>query len=162
MNERIERVVVTHPEGGESMTKQSMAAATDVNLIMEKWHKHGAAVAHLNRGQAMWGDFSSGVDYAEALNSIRDAQRDFAALPAKVRAHVDNDPGEFLEMVFDPERREELERLGLVDVQKPAGAVAAASGDVREEPGAMSSEELEEMAAEAKVREKATKEPDKS
>ncbi len=124
-----ERVRVVHPEGGKSLTKQSAVASTDINLIMEKWQKHGAAVAHLNRGQAMWGDFSSGVDYTEALNSIREAERDFAALPSKVRAHVDNDPAEFLEMVFDPERREELERLGLVASQKPVGAPGAPGGD---------------------------------
>ena len=132
-----ERVRVVHPEGGVSLTKQSAAKSTDINLIMEKWQKHGAAVAHLNRGQAMWGDFSSGVDYAAALNSIREAQRDFGALPAKVRAHVDNDPGAFLEMVFDPERREELESLGLVAAQQPVGVVGAAGGtppaDVKKE-----------------------------
>ncbi len=130
-----------HPEGGVSLTKQGAVAATDINLIMEKWQKHGAAVAHLNRGQAMWGDFSSGVDYHEALNSIRGAQRDFAALPSKVRAHVDNDPGAFLEMVFDPERREELERLGLVASQKPVGADGDSPRDDESESAGVKPEE---------------------
>ena len=141
-----ERSRVTHPSGGESMTKQSMAASTDVNLILEKWHKHGAAVAHVNRSQAMWGDFSSGVDYQAALNSISEAQRDFEALPAHVRAHVDNDPGKFLELVFDPERREELERLGLVGVEVPRGRAGDRGGD-REadvEPAIASSEKGKE------------------
>ncbi len=138
--ELLARKRVYHPSGGPVMTKQSMRDETDVNLIMDRWLKQGAAVAHLNRGQAMWGDFSSGVDYQGALNAISEAQRDFAALPAEVRSHVDNDPGKFLELVFDPDRREELERLGLVAVQVPredaGGAREAAPG-----PGEVKSEE---------------------
>lgn len=135
--ERVKRGRVFHPSGGKQMTKESLTEGTDVNKIMERWHQHGAAVAHLNRGQAMWGDFSSGVDYQGALNSIHEAQRDFAALPSDVRAHVDNDPGKFLELVFDPERREELERLGLLDIQQPVAVVDVARG-VREKEGEVS------------------------
>ncbi len=152
----VERKRVTHPEGGKEMTKQSLVGGTDINLILARWFEHGQAVAHLNRSQAMWGDFSSGVDYQEALNSIKAAQHDFDALPADVRAHVNNDPGEFLEMVFDPERREELERLGLVDVQKPAGAARAPEGDVREEPAVVKAEE--KVSPETAKREPAPKE----
>ncbi len=111
---------VFHPSGGEMLTKQSERDATDVNLIMDSWVHAGAAVAgHMNLSPGVYGDFSSGIDYHEALNRVKDAEASFMDLPAKVRGHVDNDPGKFLDMVFDPERREELEGLGLVAPEEP-------------------------------------------
>ncbi len=123
MSVRVERLRVFHPSGGPVLTKQSEKDSTDVNLIMDSWVHAGAAVAgHLNPHPGAYGDFSSGIGYHEALDAVRDAERSFAALPTKVRTHVDNDPGKFLDMCFDPERREELERLGIVEAQKPVVA----------------------------------------
>ncbi len=127
MSERV-RVRVTHPAGGRVMTKQSHAAETDVNAIMARYVAHGTGVAHVNRRSASYGDFSSGLDYASALNQIRSAEADFGRLPAHVRAHVRNDPGEFLNMVFDPERRDELEGLGIVDHRIAEGDPAGVAG----------------------------------
>lgn len=123
-----ERKRVTHPEGGRVLTKQSMAAETDVNAIMARHVAHGTGVLHVNHAAATYGDFSSGLDYASALNQIMGAQRDFERLPAEVRAHVENDPGKFLAMVFDPERRDELEGLGLVDPREPEGDPEGGAG----------------------------------
>ncbi len=148
---RHERERVVHPEGGEKLTKESLAGATDVNTLLERWMKHGEAVVHLNQAKGAWGDFSSGSDYQEALNTIYAAQRDFAALPADVRSHVDNDPGEFLEMIFDPERREELERLGLVDPPESRRAPGATDGNLPEGTESVK----------AKVKEPEAKEPGK-
>ncbi len=143
-----ERERVVHPEGGDSLTKQSLAGATDINVLLERWMKHGEAVVHLNRREGAYGDFSSGVDYQEALNSIQAAQREFAALPADVRSHCDNDAAEFLAMIFDPERREEVERLGLVDSTEPDAAARAPEGADGE-----SSESLKVKLSEAEARE---------
>ncbi len=133
---RRERERVTHPEGGRLMVKQSLVAATDLNLMMARWRKDGTGLAHVNEGEPTYGDFSSGLDYMAALNAVEAAKKDFMRLPAPVRAHVSNDPGEFLALVFDPERRNELEELGLV----PAGEV------VRPDPG-----KLEELSVEDQV-----------
>jgi len=122
------RIRVTHAEGGRLMVKQSQVAGTDVNAILKRWMRDGAATAHVNRETPRYGDFSSGMDYAEALNAVHEAEREFAALPSAVRAHVRNDPGELLDMVFDPERRGELEKLGLVSVGAAGGAGAEDSG----------------------------------
>ncbi len=117
---RKERVRVCHPSGGPMLTKQSEKDLTDVNLIMDSWIHAGAAVAgHLNPAMGAYGDFSSGIDYHAALDAVLDAQSCFAALDPRIRSHVENDPGQFLDMVFDPERRDELERLGLVPKAKP-------------------------------------------
>ncbi len=110
---------VRHPEGGELKTKQSMAESTDINRIMDRWLKHGASVVHLNPQTATYGDFSSGLDYASALNAVKAAEKDFASLPARVRAKCGNDPAEFLQIIFDPEREEDREGLGLGFARKP-------------------------------------------
>ncbi len=132
----IERLRVCHPEGGPQKTKLSEQDSTDINLIMDSWLGQGGPVGHVNRAQAHYGDFSSGIDYTCAMNAVRDADRDFMELPAAVRSHVDNDPAEFLRLVYDPSRRAELEELGLVASQKPlapkepVGAAAPGSGSV--------------------------------
>ncbi len=119
---------VCHPEGGELRTKRGLRDQTDINRIMDRWLKHGTSVAHLNPNVATYGDFSSGLDYREALTAVKAAEADFAALPAQVRAHVGNDPGEFLQMIFDPERRDELEGLGLVADRRGEGDSPSPSG----------------------------------
>ncbi len=130
MSEEHDRVY--HPSGGEMLTKQSERDSTDVNLIMDSWvHAGGAVAGHLNTAQASYGDFSSGIDYHEALNRVKAAEASFADLPASIRGHVENDPGQFLDMVFDPERRSELEQLGLVSMQEPERVDRGSGGDVR-------------------------------
>ncbi len=107
------RIREIHPSGGEKRTKESLSEATDVNKIMHRWLRHGTSVAHLNPHEAAYGDFSGGLDYKESLDRLNGAKRDFDALPARVRAACGNDPAEFLQIVFDPERREELEGLDI-------------------------------------------------
>lgn len=108
---------VRAPESGPSMTKQSDALDSDINAIMGRFISHGEIPA--SRGQPQYGDFSNVDDYLGAMTKVREAQAQFDLLPAAVRAHVDNDPGKFLEMVYDEDRIGELEELGLVERQKP-------------------------------------------
>ena len=93
---------VAHPGGGRQMTKQGDALKSDVNSIMAKWIRDGVAPAVGK--EPRYGDFSNSVDYHTALNRCHDADREFNALPVAVRKHCENDPGEFLKMVYDPER----------------------------------------------------------
>ena len=122
------RTRVPHPEGGESKTKQSLSEGTDINRILDRWLQHGTAVAHLNPQVASYGDFSSGLDYAEALNAVKAAEADFAALPARVRAKCGNSPAEFLQIIFDPSREEDREGLGLGFARSGKGDTPASSG----------------------------------
>ncbi len=128
LSKRRRRVRVTHAEGGELKTKQGLQDGTDINKIMDRWLKHGSSVAHLNPQAATYGDFSSGLDYAEALNAVKAAEADFAALPARVRAACGNSPAEFLQIIFDPEREEEREGLGLGFARSVQGDPPEAAG----------------------------------
>jgi len=117
---RTERLRVGHPSGGPVLVKRAEQDSTDVNLIMDSWISAGAAVAgHMNPAPGRYGDFSSGVDYHAALSSVREAEGIFMCFAPKIRDHVDNDAGKFLDMVYDPERRSELEELGLVAPKEP-------------------------------------------
>lgn len=117
----MERVRVVAEVGGVSMTKQSMASDTDINQIVARHVAHDAPF--FVDGRATYGDFTGVLDYHGALTAVMRAQDEFMALPAAVREHCKNDPGEFLSMVYDPGRRPELEKLGLVEAAVPAAAV---------------------------------------
>lgn len=112
---------VAHPEGGPLMTKQSMAAETDINQIMKRWIAHGVPPLSGNR-VGTYGDFSRAPDFQTALNMVREAEEQFDQLPAHIRKHCRNDPAEFLAMVYDPDRQAELVKLGLKPEQVPEGA----------------------------------------
>lgn len=127
---RVERVGVVHPEGGRVMTKQSMALESDINQIVARHVAHGVPFpAGLN---PTYGDFSDHDGYHAALSDVMRAQHEFSRLPAAVREHCQNDPGEFLRMVYDPSRRGELEKLGLVEAAAPAAAPPADSSGAPE------------------------------
>jgi len=114
------RVRVTHPGGGRLMTKQAEASETDINTIVRRHISQ--RVPFPADGNASYGDFSEGSDFHAMLNRVREAEHTFAMLPVEVREYCANDPGRFLDLVYDPERREELVKLGLVDAAVPAAA----------------------------------------
>lgn len=115
MPDGVERVRVVAKEGGRMMTKQSLAEGQDVNVIVRR-HSSGVNVLSAKRVPvaARYGDFSGSMDYHEALSRVREGERQFLELPAKLRTYCDNDVGKFLDLVYDPERRDELVKLGLV------------------------------------------------
>lgn len=121
-----ERRRVTANTSGVSRVKQSFAGDSDVNAIMRKYSNTGM-LSYQNRTEPRYGDFSSGEDYFSAMVKVTEAQRLFMELPANVRQYFRNDPAELLNCVFDPARKEEAARLGLVSeakVQEPEPAPA--------------------------------------
>lgn len=131
MSERRAYARVSTPVGERSRTKQSFAEESDVNAIMRKYLATGI-IEHQNREAPRYGDFTNADDYLSAVNRIKSADASFAALPAKVRDHVENDPAKLLALVFDPERREEAAELGLVEpmqAELPLGEGAVKGGD---------------------------------
>jgi len=97
----------------EGLTRQSMKDECNINLIMAKYIKAGA-IEHVNRYGPQYFDCSS-IDLQQALGIIEDAEDMFAALPAALRREFNNDPGEFLDFVQDPENTERAVQLGLLN-----------------------------------------------
>lgn len=105
---------------GPSLTKQSFAADTDVNAIMKKYLSQGT-IPVFNEATPRYGDFTSGVDFQETMNAVKNAQEIFLALPIEVQVYCDHDPAKLLDLVYstDPEARKVAERLKLVEAPKP-------------------------------------------
>lgn len=111
---------VVHPEGGEVRTKQSDAASSDINGLLSRYMNSG--VTSGNRQTPMYGDFSSGVDFLGCFVQVDQAQQEFRRLPTAVRKRCRNDPAVFLDLVYTPEGRAELAKLGLQTEAIPEAA----------------------------------------
>lgn len=107
-------VPVSVTTGDVTKTVQSERNKTDINVIMSKYVKTGV-LNHQNPTPARYGDFSGFEDYLDCFSKVHNGEAAFADLPSQVRDHVGNDLGEYLKMITDPERRNELVELGLVE-----------------------------------------------
>lgn len=105
-------------------TQQNFKAECDINYMLRKF-----GVAGLPAGARIpeYGDFSGITDYHSAINAVIDARMAFDALPSAVRKRFGNDAGAFVEFCSDSSNREELERMGLLDPQRPVEAVSSVS-----------------------------------
>ncbi len=101
-----------------------MSDECDVNKILGRFRTTGF-MNHINLNRPCYEDFSDTPSYVEALNQIRKAEDAFAALPARVRARVDNDPGKLIDFVNDPDNDAELIELGLKNKPVPVTPLAA-------------------------------------
>lgn len=110
-------VELVWPEGATTRTKQSFLADCDINNIMRNWNSKGI-LPKPNLQPPMYGDFSTGVEYHDAVNGVMAAQANFDGLPADIRARMRHDPGYFMEFLADPANDEEAIELGLKN--KPA------------------------------------------
>lgn len=108
-------------EDTEIKTKQSEAESADINFIMSKYIALGTPPPSAGM-EPVYGDFSSGLDFHSAMNSVLQMKRDFEKLPLQVREACGHDPGKFIDMLYDPERIDEMEKLGLTEVYRPPGA----------------------------------------
>ena len=95
-------------------TKQWHKKECDINQIMQKYQKTGV-IDHLNTHKEQYG-FATSTDLKESLQMIQTANDMFADLPSKARTKFDNDPGQFLDFVQDPNNESELHNLGLSDI----------------------------------------------
>lgn len=106
---------------GPSMTQQSFRNECNINNIMRKALNSG--MLPRKRG-GYFGDVSGlQMDYHEASNFILEANAQFLALPADLRARFDNDPAKVITFVNDPANAAEAVSLGLLNgVVPPADA----------------------------------------
>lgn len=136
-NENIPVRRVVTDVGERSRTKQAFAAEADAKTIVRKYKQSGDWHMLLqNRATPRYGDFTAATDYLTALTKVREAERLFMELPSSVRSHVHNNVAELLQLVYDPSRRDEAVKIGLIpeetrDVEGSdgdSGGSAAAGG----------------------------------
>lgn len=112
-----------------TMAQQQFRDEADINTIMERFGRTGELIAPVRMPE--YGDFTGIGDYHSAMNAVIEAQSSFDALPAKVRARFDNDPGKFVEFCLDDNNRQEAVELGLVPAKvEPVVPAVATFPDV--------------------------------
>lgn len=104
------RVQLDASVGGR--THQSFAKEVDINNILKKYIKTGL-MDHVNEHHGDYGNYIGFEDYHSSINQVLDAQEAFASIPSSIRRQFDNDPGEFLKFVQNPENTDEMIKMGL-------------------------------------------------
>lgn len=94
----------------KSLAQQHMVDETDINKLMERYVLTG----EMPQMQAppLQGDFTNILSYQEAMNLMIEARKSFEALPAKIRARFDHDPGQFVNFMSDEANRDEIRQMG--------------------------------------------------
>lgn len=122
-----------HDNVGDMLTKQEFKDDCDINMIMIKYRKTGELEHVKDYLGTSTDNYERTIEggYQEMRNSILEADQAFAELPSAFRASLENDPGQFLAWIDNPENRPEAVEMGLlpplrqsdeVAPEKPAGA----------------------------------------
>lgn len=105
-----------------SRTKQCFKEECDMNNIIKRFKKT-VGTDFLDRYQGyvggQFGDFTDVSDYRSAIDQINRADEVFMALPAVLRAKFDNDAASFLDFCQNPNNRDELRAMGLLNPEVP-------------------------------------------
>lgn len=105
------------PTTGEvlpSMTKQEFKNECDINNVIKQFKPHHmAAMLQANLNSGAYTDLPDSYDYQQSLDLVREAERQFLTVPAKVRERFGQDPGQFLAFLNNPDNLKEARDLGL-------------------------------------------------
>lgn len=99
---------------GESLTQEQFAEESEINNILRS-HDRNGIIEHINRGNAIYGDFSNITDFSDALQQIKEAQDEFQNIPWQIREKFENDAGQFFKFASNPDNIQELRKLGLAN-----------------------------------------------
>jgi len=108
---------VQHMPEGESLTRQSEAAKTDINNIMKKYKRDGV-LTHVRNSIGEYLDVSNISDLSSAIDVVKRARESFDSYPSDLRAKFDNNPIKMIDFLKDSKNDEEAIKLGLK--KKPA------------------------------------------
>lgn len=114
---------------GPGRTKQEYKDETDVNKIMARFRTTGQ-LTHLRKADPQFIDCTKVPEFGAMYLKVRAAEDVFMALPARVRARFENDPGQFYEFLRDDRNYDEAVELGLVK-KKEQPKVKAADPEVK-------------------------------
>lgn len=114
----------THP-AGDSLTLQSEAAATDINLIIQNWTRTG--IMPTSSRQPRFGDFTEVNDFQSALHAVQDAQETFNQLPPSIRSKFHNNPQYLYDFITNPQNKKQAQDLGLLPPDAPTAPAASSA-----------------------------------
>lgn len=99
-----------------SRTQQHFKDECDVNYIMRKYQATGVLVdPSLQKRKPSYADLTTIPDYVEAQQAMIKAGEMFNALPSKIRKEFHNDAYRFVDFCSNPENRDKLIELGIIE-----------------------------------------------
>lgn len=106
----------------ETRTRQEFKDESDINTIIKLF---GIGENPIENGKWITDvDIVNATsDFQSAMNILVEASGKFNNLPAQLRSRFDNDPAIFVQFCSNPDNKEEMIKLGLVDkpsVAKPS------------------------------------------
>lgn len=122
-----------------SLTQQHFKEECDINNIIARFTRTGLLPQY--PGEDMqYGDYTTSLDYHEAMTIVAQAKQQFESLPSSVRDKFDNDPAKMLDFVSKKENIEESVKLGLLN--REALQIIQASGASSGSNGSNSNDNL--------------------
>lgn len=119
--------------GDKSLVQQQFRDECDINNLMKGYEK-GKAITHFNKYQGSYEDVSDAPSYHDACNIVIKSNEAFDTLPAAVRDHFGNDPGQFLAFVHsdDPDgsKHKRLVDWGLAKERTPEQSAPSGASKV--------------------------------
>lgn len=93
----------------DTFTVASQARDSELSVIMQQFGMTGHVPGSLEMPSYM--DFDEVFDYQSALHQVMRAQESFMLIAPEIRSRFDNDPGKFLEFVYDPSNKDEVVKM---------------------------------------------------
>ena len=112
------RVACSFETTGESMTQEHFREETEILNIIRR-HDRNGVIDHINKGTAIYGDFSEITDYRDMIHKLREADSAFAQVPSDIRKRFENEPAKFFNFVTDSSNHDALAEMGLVMKKEP-------------------------------------------
>ncbi len=102
------------------LTDQSQSKEADVNNVVARYIQTGQLPQSMKTPR--YDDLVDAPDYHTAMTVVANAQQQFDALDARIRAQFSNDPAQFLEFAQNPANASTLIDLGLATSRPQADA----------------------------------------
>lgn len=99
---------------GPGKTQQHYANEVNINRIMDRVKRVGVQALPMSQRKELYGDFSDVGDFYLCQKKILQAQANFDALPAKIRAYFQNDPGQLISFLNIEGNYDKAVEMGLV------------------------------------------------
>lgn len=99
-----------------SKAVQDQKEEADINNIVRQFGVTGVLPQGIRT--PTYDDFTGVSDYREAVEVVREAEKNFMAMPAEIRDRFQNDPQAFLEFCGDSANLPEMRKLGLAVPEK--------------------------------------------
>lgn len=100
-----------------SLTQQDQAEDADINVIVRRFGVTGEVP--ITTRMPLYQDYDGVFDFRSAVETIMQAEEAFAQVPAEIRARFHNDPGAFADFCSKESNRDELQKMGLLDIVPP-------------------------------------------